>query len=100
MNGPGVLEEGSLRFTFEIPARKYDDWAFYRNRINVLAGGAKAVDFLALGNDELWLVEVKDYRVHPRTKPSALPQEIAEKVRDTLAGLVCVAFNGLGDDEH
>lgn len=78
---------------------KYDDWAFYRRQINRLAGGAKAVDFLVLDRNTLWLVEVKDYRTHRRTKPTELSQEMAEKVRDTLAGLVCARFNGRDDAE-
>lgn len=100
MSGDCILDEGNLRFRFISLAVKYDDWAFYRGQINRLAGGAKAVDFLVLDQNILWLVEVKDYRKHPRTKPTELSQEMAEKVRDTLAGLVCTRFNGRDTSEQ
>ncbi|MBO1319733.1 hypothetical protein [Acanthopleuribacter pedis] len=37
--------------------------------------------------------------VFPRTKPSELSEEIAVKVRDTLAGLVCTKVNGRDETE-
>ncbi|MBX9818737.1 MAG: hypothetical protein K2X79_11970, partial [Burkholderiaceae bacterium] len=46
-----------------------------------------------------WLIEVKDYRNHPRTKPSELHEEVAVKVRDTLAGLVSAGLNANVADE-
>ena len=39
------------------------------------------------------LIEVKDYRFHPRTKPIPLCDEVALKVRDTLAGLAAARVN-------
>lgn len=67
---------------------KYDDSAFHRNQFQGFAGGSKAVDALALGTDgALWLIELKDYRQHRRTKPSSVFSEMASKVRSTLAGL-------------
>ena len=39
-----------------------------------------------------WLIEVKDYSRHPRTKPSELHDEVAVKVRDTQAGLAAAQF--------
>ena len=35
-----------------------------------------------------WFIEAKDYRVNPRTKPSELSDEIAQKVLDSLAALL------------
>lgn len=68
---------------------RYDSWQFYRNRFGSIPGGRKAVDLLALSPaGELFLVEVKDYRQHPRTKPSELHEEISHKVVDTLAALL------------
>ena len=77
---------------FDFPERwevsRYDDWAFYRRQFARIVG-VKAVDLLALGSDRsVWLVEVKDYRAHPRTKPSDLHEEVARKVLDTLAALL------------
>ena len=80
------------RFLFDLPTGwtwlKYDECTYYRNCFNDLAS-SKAVDLLALAPQraELWMVEVKDYRSHRRTKPGNLFKEIARKVRDTLAGL-------------
>jgi len=51
----------------------------------------KAVDLVAIAPREkscCWLIEVKDYRRQTRSKPSDLADEVAAKVRDTLAGLV------------
>ncbi len=42
-------------------------------------------------SETLWLVELKDYRVHARTKSLELAEEIAVKVRDSLAGLFAAA---------
>ena len=97
-------------------AEKWDDSTAYRDGIQRVQGkldgsdeGTKAVDIIAVDDNRLVLVEVKDFR--PRRSsgtspaPSALayggrwksvPLEIALKVRDTLAALVGVA---LGTDE-
>ncbi len=83
---------------FEFPAdwhvSKYDAWAFYRNRFQSSFGGARAVDIVARSPDRTtWLIEIKDYRRHRRGKIIELPDEIACKVRDTLAGLVAARCN-------
>lgn len=67
---------------------KYDDSVFHRNQFQGFADGSKAVDAVAWGADgALWLIELKDYRQHRRTKPSSVFSEMASKVRSTLAGL-------------
>lgn len=88
------LVEGNLSFTFEDVdfAEKYDDWQHYRSQYNQACGGAKAVDFVVAKNAEIWLIEVKDFRQHRRTKAVDLGDEIAIKVRDTMAGLVSAGF--------
>lgn len=97
-----AITEGNLTFTFpdHWDAVKYDDWSFYRNQFNGCCGGTRAVDILAIENNgaqqrgrTLWLIEVKDYRIHPRTKLIDLGDEVAAKVRDSLAGLVAAAGN-------
>jgi hypothetical protein len=90
-----VLSEGSLQFTFgaSCHAEKYDDWSFFRNQFQNTCGGAKAVDIACISADTLWLIEIKDYRQHKRTKPQDIGDEIAIKVRDTLAGLVAAKMN-------
>ncbi len=49
--------------------------------------GNKETDFLAWDPDEkqLWLMEVKDYRVHARQKGQHLADEVVLKARDSLA---------------
>ena len=41
----------------------------------------------------LWLLEIKDYRRSPRTKAIGLADEVALKVRDSLALLVAAAMS-------
>ena len=94
------LREGDLVFLLSArgsgPA---DRWAFYRNRFSVIPR-TKAVDFVYALADERWLVEVKDYRAHPRTKSLDLCDEIALKVRDTLAMLAGARRNANNDHER
>ncbi|ATJ83383.1 hypothetical protein ACFPTY_10205 [Halomonas beimenensis] len=97
-----TLTEQQLAFTFADGAEpsQYDDWSFYRNQFNAVCGGTKAVDFVCLDGDQLWLIEVKDYRRHRRTKVIDLGDEIAHKVRDTLAGLVAASCNANDAEER
>jgi hypothetical protein len=89
------LADRQLEHTFAAgwTASKYDAWPFYRDHFERACTGSKAVDFIALdpGGSTLWLIELKDYRLHPRTKEIPLPDEIAVKVRDSLAGLFAAA---------
>ena len=89
------IREGALTFSFpdDCKVGKYDEWSFHRNRFQSVAGGSKAVDILCLANGVAWLVEIKDYRKHPRTKPIDLRDEVAIKVRDTLSGLAAASAN-------
>ncbi len=97
-----VITEGTpplaLTFTFSAAwsASKYDDWIFYRNqflKVCTINGGNKAVDIVAYNGNDAWLIEIKDYRRHQRTKVIDLADEVAKKVFDTLAGLVAAKFN-------
>ena len=89
------IQEGDLKFTFPDHCKigKYDEWSFYRNQFNSIAGGSKAVDILCVSDDVAWLIEIKDYRRHPRTKLTDIVDELARKVRDTLAGLAAASAN-------
>jgi hypothetical protein len=92
-------------FTFIFPtgwfAEKYDTWSFYRNQLIKIRNGIKAIDLLALDPDTTaWFVEVKDYRVNPRTKPSDLGDEVAQKVLDTLAALLPARLNATVTQER
>ena len=80
---------------------KYDDSAFHRNQFQNFAGGSKAVDAVALAMDDtLWLIEIKDYRRHRRSKPASVFVEVAEKVRATLAGLATARTRASDQDER
>ena len=95
------IHEGRLQFRFPVncAATKYDLWAFYRKRFQSTAGRSKAVDMVCLAGNAAWLIEVKDYSVYPRTKPTDLPDEVAQKVRDTLAGLAAARKNADDPEE-
>lgn len=95
------ITEDRLTFTFDagVQATKYDDWSFYRNQFNNAFGGTKATDLLVVDGTTTWFVEIKDYRLHRRTKPIDLGDEIAIKIRDTLAGL-CAAQVNANDAEE
>jgi hypothetical protein len=97
-----VLTEGRLSFTFleSCIAEKYDDWLFYRNQFQNTCSGSKAVDMVCLSNNTSWLIEIKDYRHHQRTKPQDIGDEVANKVRDTLAGLVAAKMNAKEANEQ
>ena len=96
------IVEGDLTFTFpdHCEADKYDDWSFYRNQFQSVAGGSKAVDILCVSDDAAWLIEIKDYRQHPRTKLIDIDDELANKARDTLAGLAAASANANNRDER
>jgi len=96
-----TIHEGRLTFNFlnGLQATKYDDWSFYRNQFSGAFGGTKAIDIICIDGPRIWLIEVKDFRVNIRTKPTDLGEEIAFKVRDTLAGLLAASCNANDPDE-
>ncbi len=96
-----VIIEGRLKFTFseDCHVSKYDKWSFYGNQFQKTCGSAKAVDIVCVTYNTTWLIEIKDYRAHPRTKSEDIGDEIAIKVRDTLAGLVAAKVNANDHDE-
>ena len=87
------ITEGDLTFSFKdgCQANKYDDWSFYRKQFQAVAGESKAVDILCVKGNTSWLIEIKDYRQHIRKKWINIADELARKVRDTLAGLAAAA---------
>lgn len=106
MSPPIHIEvEDRLRFTFERPAWdavKWDADPAYLHGLQRSDG--KAVDLIAtLHRRSLQLFEVKDPRGHwieyrDRTPNDALAQIVADKVRDTLAGLLFA--RGRFPDDH
>jgi hypothetical protein len=114
------ITEGRLRFTFPPgwTTSRIDEWSFYRNQFGrrfdgvclvctkcnsrlgcgecgaKKATGVKAVDILAVDDDSVaWLIEIKDYRHHRRTKTIHIADEFALKVRDSLAMLLVASKN-------
>lgn len=94
------LVEGDLRFSFPGTASAYDQWGYYRNQFINHCSQNKAVDAVFVHEGVTWLVEVKDYSQNNREKPSDLADEVAVKVRDTLAGLVGAASKSNSDHER
>lgn len=93
------------RLNFDFPDTwlvcKYDNWSFYRNQFAKMWNGIKALDLLAVDpTGTVWLIEVKDYRVSPRTKPSDLGEEVAHKVFDTLAAILPAKLHANDADER
>ena len=123
-----VITEGALTFTFPAgwQASKFDEWAFYRRQFSRLSGlratcgakncgaeltcvacgkpastGTKAIDILAIEQTSCcWCIEIKDYRRGRRTKAIDLADEVAIKVRDSLAGLAAAAANANDESEQ
>ena len=82
------------RFQFDFsdewgPIEQWDAHPAYLNGIH-RSPCAKAVDLIGYhsGVGCLYFIEVKDYRVHPRSKEAEHRQEIEQKVCATVAGLV------------
>ena len=97
-----TIFEGLLTFRFSTGclASTFDQWAFYRNQFQAVAGGCKAIDVLCVADNESWLIEVKDYRQHRRINAIDVADEIAIKVRDTLPGLASLAKTANDDNER
>lgn len=97
-----IFQESDLKFQFSDNwwVVQYDDLTDYNNLKNTVEG-SKAVDFIGiLGNETLTFFEIKNFRGYrienkPRLEVGHDPieVEIAQKVRDTLAGVAAAARN-------
>jgi hypothetical protein len=120
-----VIEVGGLTFTFpdECEASKLDEWGYYRNQFQGIGNnvrvacskcsadlickacgaakntGIKACDIVAVFTPVTWLIEVKDYRRQQRTKAIGLADEVALKVRDSLAVILGAKANAAEEGE-
>lgn len=96
------IDVEGLKFCFpdSWSATKYDDWSFYRNQFQRIGSGVKAVDLIALSQDTMWMIEVKDYRLHRRAKAIDIDQEFAEKVICTLSALLPAKANSNNAEER
>ena len=114
MTVPSVFVEDKIRFEFDPglwTVEKWDDSRLFCNGIQKLNGklsdpnhpsdpnkerpqGTKAVDFIGVHADALYLFEVKDFRGYQAAnayrQETELALEIGLKVRDTLAGILGV----------
>ena len=95
-----AFSERRLRFEFGTAwdVRKWDDEPVYREGIGRLSE-SKALDFVGRLDRSLFLIEVKDfrgYRIENRKRlvNGELAIEVAQKVRDMLAGIVGVSGEG------
>lgn len=121
-----VLDEGVQKFSFpdEWNVTKFDEWSFYRKQFALLAdaslscsaceaevrcakcnsrrvAGTKGVDFLAVESKSVcWHIEVKDYRQTLESSFLFLADEVAMKVRDTLACIVVARVNSNDTNER
>lgn len=88
-----VLREGGFDYKFDDSwmVLKWDETVFHKERFQSFGGSSKAAEFVAFdpSAETLWLVECKDFRLTGRRKTIDLCDEIAQKFRSTLAGLVC-----------
>jgi len=113
------LREQNQSFLFpdDWDVSKFDEWSFYRGQFSKLAAanlncsaceanircaqcnsgrvaGTKGIDFLAIESNKVcWQIEVKDYRQTLKSSFVFLADEVALKVRDTLACLVVARTN-------
>jgi hypothetical protein len=93
--------EGNLEFQFDQnwDVIKYDGHNFYQQRAKKLRE-MKAADFVAVNKNQckLYIIEVKDFRIEHPESLTNLADTVAQKVRDTVAGLVGAHHStGAGD---
>ena len=92
-----VLVEENLEFTFDATwsVLKWDGHDAYVNGVQCVEP-CKAADFCGLRERRLYFIEVKDFRGHrienkrrlQGASTEGLAHEVAQKVRDTVAGVV------------
>jgi hypothetical protein len=106
MAAPIVIVEQDLELTFDVEhCVKWDDHRAHRQGIGKLPS-TEAVDFVVLPTAEpQTFIEVKDYRgfrIPNKSKLTSgeLARSVAQKVRDTIAGLYWASSReGLGGEE-
>lgn len=98
------ISEGSFNYDFpdDWTASKFDKDPFYLKHFQSFGAGVQAVDVLAFSNDELWLIEQKDYR-QGQDQESAINANdlfmvMASKVLGTLACLVSARSLGTSNE--
>lgn len=88
-----VLLESGLRFAFSAnwQVKQYDTHAYYKA---LVSSGMKAVDFLGIYEDRLYLIEVKNYRYRFEGQPdivqpsaATLAETIITKTQDSIRAI-------------
>lgn len=90
-----IYTEGRVELTFPSGWQicKYDECRFYREKLLKAVPGTKSIDLLVRDPDlNLYLTELKDFRGHAAANRGRIVRgelwlEVAQKVRDTVAGL-------------
>lgn len=89
------FEESRLKFKFSDSWRilKLDDSSFYRKKFSSQIQEFKAIDFVGIHHQVLYLIEAKNfkrYRIEnkKRIETGELIIEIAQKVRDSIACII------------
>lgn len=121
-----AIKVGTLTFTFpqDWEVSQLDEWSYYRNQFQnmgnnvrmacskcsaelvcgtcrtVKNAGIKGCDIIAIITETAWLIEVKDYRRHQRSKAIGLADEVALKVRDSLAVMFGARANAIEAGER
>lgn len=98
-----TIKEQNVLFIFDDDwaCEKWDDHDVYRDGIAKLQG-SQAVDFIGIRGENLYLIEVKDFRGHyieNKGKTSEWSNEIAWKIRDTIAAMVGAAVSRPSQDD-
>ena len=97
--GPLELKEKRQRFAFDErwQVAKYDEDSPCK-ALQRLLPGSKAIDFCGRTPDAVFLIEVKDFRTYHAenrerldASTAVLAREVAQKVRDSIAGIVGAA---------
>lgn len=100
-----VFDEGRLRFSFSGDWRvlRWDKHPAYERGLRRVTE-TKAVDFIGHHRGTVWFIEVKDFRGYATENKARLGQpladEVADKVRDTIAGLTWACEREEVDREH
>ena len=81
-----------------VALHKYDDWPVYRDGIQKLRE-TKGLDIVGIHENQVFLGEVKNFRGHrvenkKKLQHGTLYVQTAQKLRDTLAGLVAISRGG------
>ena len=90
----------SFDFPDDWTVAQCDTWSYYRNNFIKMKDGIKSMDVIAVSTDGIaYLIELKDYRIHRRAKPTSISSEILDKVIYTLAMILPASINASDESE-